>query len=870
MSENIKVKINGIEIECQKGQTILQVAKANGIDIPNMCYSEKVKLYGACGVCVVEVKGVPKLLRSCASFVSDGMEIETETDRVRAARKVALELMLSDHDGNCRPPCAKACPAGTDCQGYVGLIANGKFAEANMLIKEKIPLPAAIGRVCPHPCESKCRRAAIDDAVQIAYLKRFAADLDRELNGDNLYTPAVGKATGKKVAVIGGGPAGLSAAYSLRRKGHEVTVFDQMPKMGGMLRYGIPEYRLPKAILDVETKSIEKMGVTFKNNVKIGTNGLSVNDIAKEFDATCISIGNWVSQKMRIPGEEFTGVIGGIDFLRKVVNGENIEIGDKVAIVGGGNTAMDACRTAVRCGAKEVYVFYRRTRAEMPANEIEIVEAEEEGVVFKFLCNPAEILSENGKVTAVKAQKMELGEPDASGRRSPVPIEGEFDVVPVNTVIMAIGQKINADGFEDFPTTKKGDFEIDPKTFMTNVPGIFACGDAATNGMSKIAVSAIAGGNKVAASIDNYLTGRVENFDFNGQYDLYSEINLTQEQIREQNPDKVPLEKIEMAFAEASERKDNFKEYMYGFTKEEAMEEASKCLECGCMDYYECKLIDYANRYNSNPTRVAGIKHAKQKKDLNEYIVRDNAKCMLCGLCVRACEEVNGITALGLVGRGFDTYVSPEMGLPLDHSQCTGCGLCVSLCPTGALGEKLVLRKKVPLPTTKTVSKCRFCEKACDVQIEKYGDALVKVVPGEGTVNLCHLGRFGYTMEGNEFVEGNVKELVKKLITESLDNVPSLDTSNVHAIISRVHSKNETLSIIAAVKDLFPNATFSAGKSKKTDDSLVFENKLFDESVFNGLENKSKETLILTFGENLEYKDDNASTVKLPFVFDKI
>ncbi|MBR6939641.1 MAG: (2Fe-2S)-binding protein [Clostridia bacterium] len=244
----IKIKIDGKEYLCENGMTVLQAARANGIEIPALCYIDELKPYGACGICTVEAANTPKLLRACATTVFDGMEIKTESDRIYRSRKTALELMLSDHTGDCRGPCSLNCPAGTDCQGYVKLISEGKYREATALVKERVPLPASIGRVCPHPCETACRRHFVEEPISIAFLKAFAADKD--LASGNKYIPEIAQPSGKTVGIIGGGPAGLTAAYFLAVKGHAVTVYDSMPKMGGMLRYGIPQYRLPKEVLD--------------------------------------------------------------------------------------------------------------------------------------------------------------------------------------------------------------------------------------------------------------------------------------------------------------------------------------------------------------------------------------------------------------------------------------------------------------------------------------------------------------------------------------------------------------------------------------------------------------------------------------------
>ncbi|MBR3588089.1 MAG: FAD-dependent oxidoreductase [Clostridia bacterium] len=670
--DKIKLIIDGKEIIADKGTTILSAAKDNGIEIPTLCHSDRVALYGACGLCTVEAEGIPKLLRACSAKASDGMVIHTDSERVKKSRKIALELLMSDHTGDCVGPCSLNCPAGTDCQGYVKLISQGNFHEAVALIKEKLPLPASIGRVCPHPCENACRRQMVEDSISIAYLKAFAADEDMK---ENTFVPEVAPDSGKKVAVIGGGPAGLTVSYFLRTKGHSVTIFDAMPYMGGMLRYGIPEYRLPKKIVEAEVQQIANLGVEMKNNVKIGKD-ISFETLRKEYDAVVVAIGAWSSLSMRCEGENLNGVVGGIDFLREVNEGKRPDIGNRVAIVGGGNTAMDACRTARRLGAEEVYVIYRRTRDEMPAEKIEIDEAEEEGVTFKFLTNPAEFIGEDGKVTSVKLQVMELGEPDSSGRRSPVPVEGKFETLPIDTAIMAIGQKVNTSGFEEIELNKKGIISANERTFRTSLEGVFAIGDATNRGAS-IAIEAIGEAEKASKVIDAYLFG----MDIPYRKPFVSEKEVTPEMLK----DKEKASRAEMPVMSAEKRVKTFDEIALGFTKEQAIAEASRCLECGCHDYHDCKLIKYANWYDIKPERFAGMKNIFPKETKLVSIERDQSKCILCGLCVRICDEVAKKGILGLVGRGFTTTIKPEFDNDDVISFCKDCHKCADACPTGAL-----------------------------------------------------------------------------------------------------------------------------------------------------------------------------------------
>ena len=677
--KRIALEIDGIPVSGNSGDTILKIAEENGIHIPTLCHHESVNAYGGCGMCVVEAEGMPKLMRACSTKAAEGMKIHTDSPRVLQSRKISMELLMSDHEGDCRGPCMLNCPAGTDCQRYIKAIANGNDHEAIKIVKEKLPLPASIGRVCPHPCEKACRRKLVEQPISIARLKAFAADRDL---ADHPYRPQVAPETGKKVAILGGGPAGLTAAYFLRQAGHTVTIYDAMPQMGGMLRYGIPAYRLPKEIVDREVAEIEALGVTMKNNVRIGQD-LTLEQIQKQTDAVIVAIGAWQSSSMRCTGEQADGVLGGIDFLREValwnagLRSEPVSIGKRVVVVGGGNTAMDACRSAIRCGAEEVTVLYRRTRDEMPAEAEEITEAEEEGVRFRYLRAPLEILTgENGHVKAIRLQVMQLGEPDASGRRSPIAVEGQTEELAVDTVISAIGQTIRIDGFESLERNRKGMISADENTFRTSLPGVFAIGDA-TNKGADIAIAAIGEGNRCAEVVNSYLHGCET--PYSAPY--YSKREVTPEMLA----DRPKQPRATLPLRNPQERRHDFREVCLGLDETSARNEAKRCLECGCHDYEECKLIRYARMQPIEPERFSGVKNTAPKERKLVCIERDPGKCVLCGLCVRICDEVAHKGILGLVGRGFPTKISPEFRDSAVIADCASCHRCADACPTGAL-----------------------------------------------------------------------------------------------------------------------------------------------------------------------------------------
>ncbi|MDI9570870.1 MAG: NAD(P)-binding protein [Pseudomonadota bacterium] len=477
-------------------------------------------------------------------------------------------------------PCKAACPTHISVQGYVALIAAGKYKEALALVKRDNPFPIVCGRVCNHPCETACMRGKVEEPIDIMHLKRFVADLD--LKAETRYLPEKKESKGKKVAVVGAGPAGLTCAYYLAAEGYDVEVFESLPVAGGWLAVGIPEYRLPKDVLRAEIGVIEELGVKIHLNTAVGKD-IPFGKLQSDYDAVFIGCGTVNSSKLNIPGEEMQGVIHGVDYLKRVNLGEKVFLGDKVAVVGGGNVAMDAVRTALRTGSKDVFILYRRSRAEMPASPEEIEEALEEGVKMEFLVAPKRVVGENGKVTGVECTRMELGEPDASGRRRPVEIKGSEFIVPCDALIPAIGQEADLDFVppdSGIAINKWKNFDVDPVTFATTTPGVFAGGDVVTG--PQTVVKAVYAGKEAAVSIDRYLrgedmaAGRAKDWTKN----LADKADVSQVA-------KVP--RVKYPHLKPEERRTNFREVGVGFTEEEAVAEARRCLACGiCSECYQC------------------------------------------------------------------------------------------------------------------------------------------------------------------------------------------------------------------------------------------------------------------------------------------
>ncbi|MGB4223116.1 MAG: FAD-dependent oxidoreductase, partial [Syntrophorhabdus sp.] len=469
-------------------------------------------------------------------------------------------------------PCQNACPTDQNAWGYVTLISEGKFKEAIALIKEANPFPAVLGRVCYHPCESKCRRAQIDQPVAICALKRFAADVDMATFPS--FRPVTAKSNDIKVAIIGAGPAGLSAAYFLALKGYKPTVFEALSVPGGMLAVGIPDYRLPRDILNAEIKSITDIGVEIKYNTQFGKDITSESLFKDGYGAILLATGAHKGQKLGIPGEEASGVADGVTFLRAVNLNEIVKTEGKVVVIGGGNVAIDAARAALRLGAEEVSVLYRRERDDMPAYVEEIDEAEHEGVKIHTLVAPDKIISKNGKVTGVECTRMALGKFDKSGRRSPHVIEGSGFTIDADMVIAAIGQLpdlsyLNGEGIK---VTNNNTVEVDKYTLSAGKEGFYAAGDNVRGPAS--VVEAVADGKKAAMAIDVHFGG--DGLAPNAFRDELITMVVSYDEAEYQKERK----RIEMSHLPLAKRFRNFNEVALGYQANAAVEEAKRCLHC--------------------------------------------------------------------------------------------------------------------------------------------------------------------------------------------------------------------------------------------------------------------------------------------------
>ncbi|WP_286293296.1 formate dehydrogenase subunit alpha [Vibrio apostichopi] len=776
----IQIVIDGKFRIVEQGQTVLEAAKTCGLEIPSLCGLNKTADKVPCDLCVVEVDGVG-MTRSCELEVSNGLNITTQSKQLTTHRQDALNRIMTDHYADCEAPCQTACPAGVDIQSYLHHIAQNDHIKAIEVIKQTLPMPLSIGRVCPAFCETECRRNLVDDSIAIRQLKRHAADAD--LAAQESYMPTKKPNKGKSIAIVGSGPGGLTAGYYLSNEGYDVSVYESMPKAGGWLRYGIPEYRLPKSILDKEIELMCRNGMSVECDKKLGVD-FTLSDLSNDFDAVCLAVGASQAVEMNYTGSDLAGCYLGVDYLKDYVTDKQYITGKKVAVIGGGNTAIDCARTAVRDGA-DTTLIYRRTRDEMPAEDYEIEEAEHEGVKFHFLTNPAEnIADENGHVSEIRLERMALGPADASGRRSPKPT-GEFFVEAFDTVIAAVSQKPDLSFMDneslEIPLTRWNTADADPQTMHTGTGNIFSIGDFRRGPAT--AVEAVGDGRIAAQAIDRFFNGDMNQIPakpFNSR---------KQKQLKAVDPEQYKsiqrMARKIMPELTPEQREQSFDEVETGFDNVDAIAEAARCLECGCQANTDCDLRDYSTEYKATQTHpeykidVASndswqairaeetkVGLTRQKfavDDSSEFIIFDANRCISCGQCIQACREQNVHGVLSFMNQSDGKPASrpecrPNFGADktlMGDSNCVQCGSCIQACPTGAMVDARDKKQGDTDVLKKVDTICTYCGVGCKLtmHVDEAKNKIRYIEGGDSPVNegmLCVKGRFGFDFVGSD------------------------------------------------------------------------------------------------------------------------
>src|SRR3954462_403608 len=735
-SPRIRIEVDGRVVEGIEGQTILEVCRDNGIEIPTLCYEPKLPGFGACRMCVVEVEGEDHPPISCSRSCEDGMKVQTQTENAPRLRRTNLELIFSDHNPYCLPPCQNKCPSHIDIPGFLKANAEADWRESARIFKRTIPFPSVLGRVCPAPCEEHCRRDEVDEAIAIRDSHRYAGDQVLKAMLDEGQDPPLPferqAPTGRRAAVIGSGPAGMAAAFYLLLSGHDVTVFERGPAPGGMLRYGIPQYRLPKVeVREAEYESITRLGGKVVCNAGLGRD-FTLDDLTYQgFDAVVVAIGCYDTNKLGIPGEDAAEVLDGLEYLRTATLGLEYpnHAGKRVVVIGGGFTSMDCSRTSIRQGASEVTLVYRRDMKDMPASN-EVHEAIEEGVTAIFQAGPVRVVTDKkGNVTGVEFIRMALGAPDASGRRRPEPAPGTEFTVPCDRVLLAIGQGPELDwighGSEGPQATKNRRLKADAVTFLTDRAGVFGTGDVRVGAAT--VVQAIAEGRRAAYAVDAYLQGldlgaiKTRQQLAEPQLEFLSIVPFTSEA-------KTP--RYRLTALEAEERNHSYIEYSLPYTREDAVAESTRCLQCTCEAIGSCDLrrlgIEYGttlatlepdNNHGAGfrsvtENRFTGVNHDYIRDDSHAFILREPSRCIDCGRCANVCAEVVGAACYDFMRIGFDTLVTTPLDMSLNDTPCVSCGRCAEKCPTGALMPKPRVLQKYDVDESRCIL-CGICVDAC-------------------------------------------------------------------------------------------------------------------------------------------------------------
>ncbi len=778
----MKITINDKPLTTRRGTTILDAARRADIHIPTLCHVKEGASDIPCELCVVEIEGMDGPVHACSTQVQEGMKIVTESKALVEHRKERLARLMETHFGDCKAPCNLTCPGQINVQGYIAHVSKGQYEEALRLVMERNPFPFSVGRVCPRFCETRCRRILVDEPVSINHLKRFVADWCMAHKVD-LKIPC-DPPTGKRVAVIGGGPSGLTGAYFLARKGHDVTVFEAASKLGGMLRYGLPEYKIPKDVLDYEINAILRMGISVRLSQRWGKDFTLADLEKKGFESILITIGTPVDQPLDIPGATLPSVIPATKFLKDVNENNLSRYGKKAAVIGGNNIAMEAARSLIRAGVVEVTIIYPRAQTEMLANQRNIREAERDGVQFLLMASPVQI-KESNRGLDVELIRMKLGEPDDKGIRQPVAIPGSSINLQVDTVVSSLGQMACNDKFAgdkleaQLEVTPKGTIKANPRTSLTNLKNIYAAGDATSGPRSVIqaVVAARRAAENIHAQIMNEDKPPADNrFNFT-RGRSFDDVDLRNFEgisvkLREKMPGRPPEISIQ-----------DFDEVKLGFTERMARREAERCLSCGCTAFDRCELKEQALEFGLDPTKTGmGNTPVYAKDAKHPAILVDLNKCIFCKRCQNSCEY----DALDLSAESFDEKDRP-IGISLKFNEkCVSCGKCVDNCSTGALNKKEVVVPIVNEPVRFVRSTCPYCGAGCQIVLKIKGNTLMEVsadpnqAPNYGA--LCVKGRFGHNFvqhrdrlttplirRGGQLVEASWEEALNEVAKRFFD-----------------------------------------------------------------------------------------------------
>ncbi len=688
----VSVNINGKWFDAQKGETVLDVARREGIDIPALCSLEGTAAWGGCRLCLVEVDGVDKLQAACTTWAAEGLTVQTETPRVRARRESYLRMYLSDHNSYCEAPCTHACPTHVDIPAYMAALAEGDAPGAAAIVRDELPFPGILARVCPRYCEPVCRRGAVDEPIAICDLHRAAADHSTaRLNR--------GMSTGKRVAVVGAGPAGLAAAWFLTARGHQVTVYDSEAQPGGSLRYLVPEFRLPASVLDADLAPLWQAGARFVGGSQMHYDTDPQVLFEAGFDAVVIGTGS-KAKTAKKPAAKHT--LDAYEFLRGRRDGSGKPLSGKVVVVGGGISAVDAARTALRSGAEAVTVVSRYEADAMPAGARDVAAAREEGVSFEFGASADRVAAASAAPAAGKA-----------------------------TVIIAAENGVGTSG-----TIKVAGENVTPNRFTgrTAYTGLFVAGDAL--GGAKSAIHAVASGKRAALAVDAWLRGEDlatleqmladhARLPYLEQLKQDEALGATAKRLAERDPVWLAMgagaePKARAAMPRLSKAKrlsgPNM-EVEQGYSLAAAEAEAKRCLRCTCPSLGECDLqrlgVEYGVTSNALVKKGSRVRVVQPQTE-HPFIRRDMERCIACGRCVRICRDVAGPACYDFTGRGFTINVDTPYGEALQLADCISCGRCVTSCPTGALlfNERRLDSFKVD---ESRCIMCRECVNVCPV-----------------------------------------------------------------------------------------------------------------------------------------------------------